>query len=244
MRDQRRVWWWVWFIFSRSPCSSSAVGDSGPGCHPKSHSRISDKGRTGRRVGCWFPRTGEAGAWNSTPKCPLFPLFMQNCRICDTACRDSNQTSVFPFPNLVPSPNPGVFFWGDEILLELFSQISNPLLAPPLSSETTLVSPTPSGLFQGESISQTPSRIKLYGIIDWSTSRPDLGVIDLVTLSSPPSPLCAAPSLIPLLLELPAPRAFYGISTNFCRWARPHKSAAARSRGEWQGNKYREIRGS
>jgi len=56
--------------------------------------------------------------------------------------------------------------------------------------------------------------IKLYDIIDLSTSQPDLGVIDLMTVSSSPSPLYSALLLILVLLEVLVLQSFYCISTN------------------------------
>lgn len=50
--------------------------------------------------------------------------------------------------------------------------------------------------------SHPTASIKLYGIIDLSTSQPDLGVIDLMTTSSSPSPLYSVLLLILILLEL------------------------------------------
>lgn len=62
--------------------------------------------------------------------------------------------------------------------------------------------------------SHPTASIKLYGIIDLNASQPDLGVIDLMTMSSSPSPLYSALLLILILLELLVLRAFYCISIN------------------------------
>lgn len=50
--------------------------------------------------------------------------------------------------------------------------------------------------------SHSTASIKLYGIIDLSTSQPDLGVSDLMTISSSPTPLSSALLIILILLEL------------------------------------------
>lgn len=92
--------------------------------------------------------------------------------------------------------------------------------------------------------SHPTASIKLYGIFDLSTSQPDLGVMDLMTISSSPSPPSSGLLLIRILLELLVLQAFYCISTNSFLWAWYHKLSVTYSLVEWQGNKYKEIQGS